>query len=186
MFMPGFNRQMDLAVRTAGDPNQLRDAIRDVMHALDPTVPPYGIVTVEERLGRTVALRRLQTLLLAGLAAVALILSVIGAYGVVHQSVAARTQEIGLRMALGANAATVLRLVLAGGMGPAVAGAFLGLMGSLALTRTIGSFLYETDPLDPLIYVGVMSLLLGVIIVACLAPARRAAHVDPVAALRNE
>ena len=186
MFMPGFNRQMDLAVRTAGDANQLREPIREVMRTLDPTVPPYGIVTVEERLGRTVALRRLQTLLLAGLAAVALILSVIGAYGVVHQSVAARTQEIGLRMALGANAAAVLRLVLAGGMGPAVAGAFLGLMGSLALTRTFGSFLYETNPLDPSIYVGVMSLLLGVIIVACLAPARRAAHVDPVAALRNE
>ena len=88
------------------------------MRALDPTVPPYGIVTVEQRLGRTVALRRLQTMLLLALAAVALILSMIGAYGVIHQSVAARTQEIGIRMALGANAAAVLRMVLAGGWRP--------------------------------------------------------------------
>jgi predicted permease len=186
MFMPGFNRQMDIAVRTAGDPDGLREAIRAEMRAIDSTVPPYGIMTVEQRLGRTIALRRLHALLLAGLAAVALILSIVGAYGVVHQSVSARTQEIGIRMALGANAAAVLRIVLMGGLGPAVAGASLGLMGSLALSRTLGTFLYETNPLDPLIYVAVITLLLGVTAAACLAPARRAARFDPVAALRNE
>ena len=117
MFQPGIAREMDIAVRTLNDPDTSREAIRAEMRAIDPTVPPYGIVTVEQRLGRTVALRRLQTLLLAALAAVALVLAVIGAYGVIHQSVAARTQEIGVRMALGANAAAVLRMVLDGRSG---------------------------------------------------------------------
>jgi putative ABC transport system permease protein len=186
MFQPGYNRQMDIAVRTTGDPTLLREVIRAEMRALDPTVPPYGIITVEQRLGRTVALRRLQMMLLTALAAVALILSVIGAYGVVHQSVAARTQEIGIRMALGANAAAVLRIVLAGGLAPAALGAVLGLLGSLALKRTMGTFLYETNPLDPLIYSTVFALLLGVTVIACLVPAVRASHVDPVAAIRAE
>jgi putative ABC transport system permease protein len=186
MFQPGITRQMDIAVRTLNDPETSRAAIRAEMRALDPTVPPYGIVTVEQRLGRTVSLRRLQTMLLVALAAVALILSMIGAYGVIHQSVAARTQEIGIRMALGANAAAVLRMVLAGGMVPAIAGLVLGLLGSLALSRTISTFLYETNPFDPLIYAAVTLLLLAVTGVACLAPARRAAQFDPMIALRRE
>jgi putative ABC transport system permease protein len=186
MFQVGVIRQMDIAVRTANDPNLSRDAIRAEMRALDPTVPPYGIVTVEQRLGRTVALRRLQTLLLAALAAVALILSVVGAYGVVHQSVAARTQEIGIRMALGASASKIGSIVLAGGLLPAAVGVVLGLAGSLALSRTMGTFLYETSALDPLIYLAVPALLLAVTVIACLAPAARAARFDPVRALRNE
>jgi predicted permease len=186
MFQPGVGSQMDIAVRTAGDPGQSREAIRAEMRALDPMAPPYGIVTVEQRLGRTVALRRLQTLLLVALAAVALALAMIGAYGVIHQSVAARTQEIGIRMALGANASAVLRMVLAGGLAPALAGLTLGLLGSLALSRTLSTFLYETSSLDPLIHAAVSALLLTVTIVACLAPARRAARFDPMVALRGE
>ncbi|MGH9721025.1 MAG: ABC transporter permease [Bryobacteraceae bacterium] len=186
MFQPGVIGQMDIAVRTIGDPATIRNAIRAQMHALDPTAPPYGIVTVEQRLGQTVALRRLQTLLLGALAAVALFLSVIGAYGIIHRSVAARTQEIGIRMALGANASTVLHMVLAGGLGLALVGLGLGLLGSLALGRTISSFLYETNPLDPLIYAAVTILLLAVTTAASLAPARRAARVDPMSALRYE
>jgi len=186
MFQAGVIGQMDLAVRTAGDPEPLRNAIRAEMRALDPGVPPYGIVTVEQRLAETVALRRLQTLLLGALAGVALILSVIGAYGIIHRSVAARNQEIGIRMALGANAPAVLRMVLAGGLALATVGLGLGLLGSLALGRTISSFLYETNPLDPLIYAAVTILLLAVTTMACLAPARRAARVDPMAALRDE
>lgn len=177
---------MDIAVRTLNDPDLSREAIRAEMRALDSTVPPYGVVTVEQRLGRTVALRRLQTLLVVALAAVALILSMIGAYGVIHQSVAARTQEIGIRMALGASAAAVGRMVLAGGLIPAVAGLVLGLLGSVALSRTISLFLYETSPLDPMIHAAVTLLLLAVTTVACLAPARRAARFDPMAALRRE
>ena len=185
MFQPGIGSAMDIAVRTSGDPDTLRAAIRAELRAIDPMAPPYGMVTVEQRFSRTVALRRLQTLLLAALAAVALVLSVIGAYGVIHQSVAARTQEIGIRMALGANAPAVLRMVLASGMAPAFTGLALGLLGSLALSRTIASFLYETNPLDPIIYGAVTVLLLVVTIIACLAPARRAARFDPMAALRT-
>ena len=186
MFQPGINRQMDIAVRTTNDPDASREAIRAAMRELDPSVPPYGIVTVEQRLGRTVALRRLQTLLLAALAGVALVLSMIGAYGVIHQSVAARTQEIGIRMALGASASSVLRMVLKAGMIPAIAGLGLGLLGSLALGRTVATFLYETNAFDPVIYAGVTALLLLVTTAACLAPARRAARFDPMAALRRE
>ena len=123
------------------DPELSREAIRAEMRALDPTVPPYGIVTVEQRLGRTVALRRLQTLLLVALAGVALMLSVIGAYGVMHQSVTARTREIGVRMALGANASAVRRMVLTDGLAPALVGLVLGLLGSLALSRTMSDVL---------------------------------------------
>ena len=152
MFRPGVIPAMDMVVRTAGDPERWRDTIRAEMRAIDPMAPPYGIVTVEQRLGRTVALRRLQTMLLLALAAVALTLAMIGAYGVIHQSVTARTREIGVRMALGASAAAVQRMVLAGGLAPAVAGLTLGLLGSLALSRTLSTFLYDTSALDPLIY----------------------------------
>jgi putative ABC transport system permease protein len=186
MFQPGISRQMDIAIRTLNDPLLSRDAIRAEMRALDPAVPPYGIVTVEQRLGSTVALRRLQTLLLAALAAIALILSMIGAYGVIHQSVAARRQEIGIRMALGANAGAVRRMVLGAGLAPAIAGLALGLAGSFALSRTIAAFLYETNPLDPAIYILVTALLLAVTTIACMAPAVRAARVDPMTALRRD
>ena len=186
MFQPGYHRQMDIVIRTAGDPDGSREAVRAAMRALDPNVPPYGILTVEQRLGDTVALRRLQTLLLAALAGVALILSMIGAYGVVHHGVRARTQEIGIRMALGANAAAVLRIVLAGGLVPALAGTALGLFGAFVLKRTLATFLYETSAMDPVIIAAVVFLLIGVTIVACLVPAARAARIDPVAALRNE
>jgi predicted permease len=186
MFQPGTLSQMDIAVRAAGDPAALREPIRAALYALDPNVPPYGVVTAEQRLGRTVALRRLQTVLIAALAAVALILAVIGAYGVIHQSVSARTKEIGIRMALGANAPTVLRMVLAAGLTPAIAGLVLGLLASLALSRAMSLFLYQTSALDPLIYLAVPLLLLTVTTVACLLPAQRAARLDPMAALRRQ
>jgi len=185
MFQPGINRQMDLAVRTINDPDLSRETIRAEMLALDPTAPPYGIVTVEQRLGRTVALRKLQTLLIVALAAVALLLSMIGAYSVMHQSVSARRQEIGIRMALGADAGAVRRLVLAGGLVPAIAGLVLGLLGSAGLSRTLAGTLYETSALDPTIYFGVTLLLLAVTIVACLVPAVRASRSDPMRALRQ-
>ena len=186
MFQPGFLSQMDIAVRAVGDPATLRESIRAALRAQDPAVPPYGIVTAEQRLGRTVALRRLQTLLLAALAGVALILAVIGAYGVIHQSASARTKEIGIRMALGANGPAVLRMVLRAGLAPAIGGVALGLLASLTLSRTMSMFLYETSALDPLIYSAVPVLLLTVTTVACLVPAQRAARLDPMAALRRQ
>jgi cell division protein FtsX len=186
MFWPGFGGQMDVVVRTVGDPAALRDAIRAELHALDPATPLYGIVSVEQRLWESVALRKLQTLLLGTLAVVALILAVIGVYGVVHQSVVARTQEIGIRMALGASKLSVLRMILWSGAGLAGAGLGLGLIGILALGRMIASFLYETSPQDPLVHAVVVALLVVVTSVACLAPARRAMQIDPMEALRSE
>ena len=185
MFQPGVISQMDIAVRTVGDPELLRGAIRAQLQALDPAAPPYGMMTVEQRLGETVALRRFQTMLLVAMAAVALMLAVIGAYGIIHRSVAARTREIGIRTALGASAPTVLRMVLASGLWLAVTGLALGLLGSMALSRTAASFLYETSPVDPTIYAVVSILLLGVTVAAVLTPARRAARIDPMAALRE-
>jgi predicted permease len=185
MFRPGVIPQMDIAVRTAGAPDGLRDVIRARLSELDAAVPPYGVMTVEQRLAGTVALRRFQTMLLTALAVVALALAVIGAYGVIHRSVAARTQEIGVRMALGASAPAVLRMVVAGGLWLAIPGLALGLSGAAALSRTLSSFLYETSPLDPLTYGGVALLLMAVTVVATLTPARRAARIDPIAALRD-
>jgi putative ABC transport system permease protein len=186
MFQPGVSSQMDIAIRTSTDPESLRDAVRAEMRALDPAAPPYGVTTVEGRFAQTVALRRLRTMLLAALAGVALVLSVIGVYGVIHRSVVARTQEIGIRMALGATGSAISRMVLKGGLVPAGIGLTLGLLGSFALSRTISSFLYETSAVDPITYVAVGLVLIAVTVVACLAPARRASHVDPISALRHE
>jgi predicted permease len=186
MFQAGAISQMDIAVRAAGDPETLSNAIRAGLQSLDPAAPPYGIMTVEQRLGQTVALRRFQTMLLVALAAVALLLAVVGAYGIIHRSVAARTQELGIRTALGASSSTVLRMVLASGLWLALTGLALGLLGSAALSRAIASFLYETSPVDPLIYAAVSMLLLGVTTIATLTPARRAARIDPMAALREQ
>ena len=186
MFEPGFSRQMDIAVRTTGDPAALRDAIAAELRALDPAAPPYGIATVEQRLAQTVAVRQLQMFLLAALAAAALVLATVGVYGLIHHSVASRTPEIGVRMALGATRGSVLWMTLSGALGLAGAGLVLGLLASLALGRTLSSFLYETSPLDPLIHAGVAALLLSVTTLASLVPARRASRVDPMTALRHD
>jgi putative ABC transport system permease protein len=185
MFNAGVIPQMDIAVRTSGDPDALRGAIRAQMQALDPAAPPYGIITVEQRLSQSVALRRFQTLLLATLAVVALMLALVGAYGIIHRSVASRTQEIGIRSALGASAWTISTMVLASGLSLGVVGLGAGLLGSVALSRAVASFLYETSPFDPLTYLVVTILLLVVTTAATLTPARRAARIDPMAALRD-
>jgi predicted permease len=186
MFEPGFSGQMDIAVRTVGDPAALRDAIAAELRALDPAAPPYGVTTVEQRLEQTVSVRRLQTFLLVALAAAALVLAVIGVYGLIHHAVATRTQEIGIRMALGATRGSVLWMTLSGALGLAATGLVLGWMASIALGRAISSFLYETSPLDPLIHVGVAAIVLIVATLASLAPARRASRIDPMTALRCE
>ena len=129
MFQAGVIPQMDIAVRTSGNPEALTGAIRAQMEALDPGAPPYGIITVEQRLSQSVALRRFQTLLLAALAAVALVLALVGAYSIIHRSVASRTQEIGIRSALGASASTISTMVLASGLSLGVVGLGIGLVG---------------------------------------------------------
>jgi ABC-type antimicrobial peptide transport system permease subunit len=185
MFQAGVINQMDIAVRTSGDPEALRGAIRAQMEALDPAAPPYGIITVEQRMSQSVALRRFQTLMLGALAAVALMLALVGAYSIIHRSVASRTQEIGIRSALGASASTISTMVLASGLALGAIGLGIGLVGSVALSRAMASFLYETSPFDPLTYLAVTILLFVVTTAATLTPARRAARIDPIAALRD-
>jgi putative ABC transport system permease protein len=185
MFQAGVIPQMDIAVRTSGNPESLRGAIRAAMKELDPAAPPYGVITVEDRLSQSVALRRFQTLMLAALAAVALILALVGAYSIIHRSVASRTQEIGIRSALGASAWSISTMVLANGLSLGVIGLGIGLLGSVALNRAVASFLYETSPFDPLTYLAVTVLLFVVTTAATLTPARRAARIDPMAALRE-
>jgi predicted permease len=184
IFFPGFGPQMDVVVRTTGDPAAMRDAIRSALLAVDPAVPPYGVTGAEQRLGQTVAVRTLQTLLIAALAAAALVLAVVGIYGLIHQSVVARTREIGVRMALGATRTWVMRMILGGAFGLASAGLALGLAGAVALSRTSAAFLYETSPLDPLTFLAVAAVIIIISIAASAVPARRAATIDPVTALR--
>jgi ABC-type antimicrobial peptide transport system permease subunit len=124
-------------------------------------------------------------LLLLTLAAVALMLAIIGAYGTTHRAVTSRTREIGIRTALGANAPAVRRMVLGAGLWLAAVGLGLGLLGSVALGRALSSFLHETSAIDPLVYAVVAAVLMAVTTVATLAPARRAARIDPMAALRE-
>lgn len=186
MFRPGAQTQMDIAIRTVGDPTDLAAAIRREIDEVDASVPPYGVTTVEQRLGETVGVRRLQTLLLGFLAASALVLAVIGIYGLVRQSVVARTREIGVRIALGASVGSVLRMVLGSALGLAVAGLTIGLLVAFGFARALASFLYETSPGDFVTYAGVAVLLLAVTAVAAIWPARRAARTDPATVLRQE
>jgi ABC-type antimicrobial peptide transport system permease subunit len=165
---------------------ELAAAIRREIHDVDASVPPYGVTTVEQRLGETVGVRRLQTLLLGFLAASALVLAVIGIYGLVRQSVVARTREIGVRIALGASVGSVLRMVLGGALALAAAGLAIGLAGAVGVASVLRSFLYETSPADLPTYVSVAVLLLAVTAAAAIWPARWAARTDPAIALRRE
>jgi ABC-type antimicrobial peptide transport system permease subunit len=186
MFRPGVQTQMDIAIRTLGDPTQLAAAIRREIQEVDASVPPYGVTTVEQRLGETVGVRRLQTLLLGFLAASALVLAVIGIYGLVRQSVVARTRELGVRIALGASVGSVLRMVLSGALGLAAAGLTIGLSVAFGFARALQSFLYETSPGDLATYAAVTVLLLAVTAASAVLPARRAARTDPATVLRQE
>jgi len=173
-------------LRTAGDPLAVVPAVRGAVRAIDPNLPIYRVRTLEEQLGFALSKARFGSLLLAAFALVALVLAALGVYGVLAQSVSARRREIGLRMALGAAAGEVERLVLRQGMAVAVAGALAGVALSLALAGALRSLLYDVAPRDPGTLVAVGALLLGVALLACLGPARRAARVDPALLLRQE
>lgn len=164
----------------------LERAIRGEMKSLDPFLPVANYRTMERLVSDAVARPRFTSLLLGLFAVTALALTAVGLYGVVGYAAAQRTREIGIRMALGANARNVLGLILRQGMVPAVVGLVVGLVGSLALTRLLASQLYEVKPTDPATFLGVALFLLSVAMFACWLPARRAAKVDPMVALRHE
>ena len=175
-----------LVVRAKNEPAPLAPMVRDQVRSLDGSLAVYNLGTMDQLLSDSMSLRRLSMALLDLFAAVAVLLAAVGIYSVISYSVTQRTHEIGIRMALGAKRGDVLRLVLAEGMAPAAIGGAVGLLGSVALTRFIGSLLFGVSPTDA----GVLALILAVLsivaLVACYVPARRATRTDPMIALRYE
>jgi putative ABC transport system permease protein len=175
-----------LAVRTAGNPANLAAAIYSEVKALNKNLPTPKVQTMTERLSDVVAGPRFQTLLLGLFGLLTLVLVSAGIYGVVSYSVAQRTHEIGVRMALGAQASDVLKLIVGQGMALALIGVAVGLAASLALTRVMAGLLFKVSATDPATFSIIALLLAGVALLACYLPARRAAKVDPMVALRYE
>jgi predicted permease len=177
---------MSLAVRTAGEPDAVVPSLRAAVRSLDADLPLADVRPLGDFLGESVAQRRFTMALTATFAAVALLLAAVGLYGVLAYGVAQRTREIGVRVALGAARRAVIGLVIREGMMVVVAGIASGALLAVALTRVMTTLLYGVGPLDPVTYVAVAAVLGAVALLASWLPARRAARVDPMAALRNE
>jgi len=177
---------MDVVVRAGSDPGPLATAVRQAVRSVDRTAAVSSVTTVESRMRELSAQRRLNTWLLAIFAAVALALSGVGIFGVIYYAVAQRRREIGIRIALGAQSSDVLRLVIGQGMKLAVIGVGAGLLAALWLTDVMERLLFEVGARDPATFVGVALSLVGVALLACYLPARRATKVDPMIVLRSE
>jgi predicted permease len=177
---------MNLAVRTDGNPLNAVSMVTDSIREVDAEVPLLNIRTMDESVSSSLSSQRFTMLLLAAFAGTALLLAAAGIYGVMAYLVTRRTREIGVRMALGAVAGDVLRLVIGQGMWTTIVGMAIGIGGSFALTRTMQSLLFGVSTTDPLTLVGVVVLLAAVSFLACWIPARRATRVDPLVALRYE
>jgi len=182
----GLSPNMSFVVRTNGDPQALAGSIHAAVREVDPSLPVYNLRSMSEVVARSMVQPRFLSLLLATFSAIALFLAAIGIYGVMAYSVAQRTQEIGVRMALGARRTHVLRLVFGQGLYLLLIGIAIGVGGAFALTRLMATLLFEITATDPLTYAGVVGLLTVVALLACYIPARRATKVDPLVALRYE
>ena len=179
-------QQFALLVRTPLDPASLAPAVRKTLRDLDATAVLYGVTTLDDLMSRQTANSRFTGWLMGIFAASALLLAMIGIYGVMSYAVTRRTQEIGIRVALGAARGDVLRLVVRRGMSLIGAGLVLGVAGALGVTRLIGALLYGVTPRDALTFAGAAAVLASVALLACLIPASRAARIHPAVALRNE
>jgi predicted permease len=173
-------------LRTAGDPGALGEAIRREVQAVDPTVPVFGIRTMDSVVAKNLASRRFALELLGFFAAVAALLASIGIYGVMAYTFTRRIGEMGLRMALGAQRNDILKIVLGEGARIVVLGVAAGLIGAAMLTRFLQTMLFDIEPTDPITFGALTTLLALVALLACLIPARRATRVDPLVALRHE
>jgi predicted permease len=182
----GLRGDLELAVRTAGDPLAMALPVQRVVTQLDPALPVADVLSLDQIIGKDTAAASFDATLLLVFATLSLVLAAVGLFGVLSYIVSQRTGEIGIRIALGARREQVMRLMLVDGLRPAVIGLVIGLAASAAITRLIGSLLYGTKPLDPLVFVLVTLALLVVATVACLAPAWRASQLDPMQALRTE
>jgi putative ABC transport system permease protein len=185
-FLQASDSGMTLVVRSAGDPLGLVQAVRDEVRQVDRNQPLARVRTMEDVIAESVAPRRFSMSLLSGFAMLALFLAAIGIYGVIAYSVTQRTHEIGIRMALGAGHGDVLRLVVGQGLKPVGMGVALGLIAAWPLTRLLSGLLFQVSATDPWTFAGIPLLLAGVALCACYLPARRAARVDPLTALRFE
>ncbi len=177
---------MSLVIRTSDAPSSVITAVRAEIRAQDKGIPIYNLKTMDDVLATSLAQRRVSMQLLSAFAAMALLLAMIGIYGVTAYYVTQQTQEIGIRLALGARVADIMKLVFQSGMFLAVIGIGVGLVGALALTRLIASLLFDVKPIDVLTFSLVALGLLVAALVACYIPARRATKVDPLVALRYE
>jgi putative ABC transport system permease protein len=173
-------------MKTSQDPSTMANALRSAMRGLDPGLPLANVLTMREILSESVGNRKFQTLLAAIFAAAALLLACLGIYGVISFSVARRTNEMGIRIALGAQSSQISMLVLRQGLRPVFGGLIVGVAAALAAGQLIRSFLFGTEARDPAAISAVVVILLLVAAVACWAPARRASQIDPMAALRDE
>jgi putative ABC transport system permease protein len=177
---------LSLAVRTKGEPEALTSAVRGAIFSIDKNQPAYDIKTMDDVFSASVANTRLVVLLFGVFSIFALLLASIGVYGLIAYSVAQRTHEIGIRLAVGAQTKDVLRMIITQGVILTLVGASLGLAGAFATTRVMRGLLYGVSATDPLIFMGVSLLLTVVALLACYIPARRATKVDPMIALRYE
>jgi putative ABC transport system permease protein len=185
-YLPAYFSASTLVVRTSGDPRPLTQAIREQVLAVDKNQPVFDIKTMEERVADSLETRRFAVVLLGIFGGLALVLAAIGLYGVLAFAVSQRTREIGIHMALGAQARDVLGMVVKQGMSLVLLGVVLGVAGAYALTRAMQSLLFEVSATDPATFALVPLLLAVVGFVACYIPARRATKVDPLVALRYE
>jgi putative ABC transport system permease protein len=183
---PSIFNNVVVRVSRGDDAARLATALKAAVHSIDPDLPVASIATMEERLGESVKPRRVQTVLLGLFAALALAMAIVGTYGVMAYSVSGRSREIGIRMALGADAGTVRNLVLREGLQWAAIGAGIGLLGAVTLAGVLSGLLYGVTPRDPVTLGGVTLLLVLVAIMACYMPARRASRLDAMRTLRAE
>ena len=177
---------MELVLRSTVEPSSLIPAVRKAVRDVDPARPAFDVMTMNERLSNSIAAPRLYMLLLTGFAALALLLACVGVYGVISYVITRRTHEVGVRMALGAQTADVLRLFIKQGMRVVLLGVGLGSLGAFALTRVMSGLLFGVGATDPLTFASVALLLSLIALLACYLPARRAARIDPLLAIRHE
>ena len=180
-----FLEAMTFVVRTVEEPQSLAVTLRKTIQAVDPTLP-VGIQTMEELVSLKVAHPRFNTWLLGSFSAIAMVLSLVGIYGVVSYGVTQRTQEIGIRLAMGARGQEVVKMVVSQGMRAVLIGVLCGTVVAVALTRFLAAYLFAVTPTDPITFASVVLIFIGVALAACLVPAFRAAKVDPMEALRYE
>jgi ABC-type antimicrobial peptide transport system permease subunit len=183
-FDPAINT--GLTIRVSGEPSRITSAVREQIRQADSSLPVFQIRSMEELRQFSFWQRRLFGWMFGIFGAVALVLASIGVYGVLSYSVSQRTQEIGVRVALGAGRATILRLVIGQGVKLALIGVAIGLLGAVGATQYVRTLLYNVTPTDPVIFTGVAVFLILVAALASYVPARRATAVDPLVALRGE